>query len=132
MKKTKAKLIIAIIITILVIAIGVYFATKDLAPEQNSLNLADAQINFNNMGTYDVFIINSSFSPQEIIISKGDNVVWTNRDYTLHTVTSNSGTAISSRGLGKGETYQQTFKVSGTYNYHCSVNNSINGVVIVK
>jgi len=129
MKKTKNKLILAIIIAIVIITGIIYFATKT-TPIPTSSEASNIQADI--PGTYYVEIKNSTFDPNSLTISKDSIVIWTNKDYSLHTVTSNSGTAISSRGLGHGESYQQMFKNTGTYNYHCSVNTSIKGIIIVK
>src|SRR5687768_751634 len=43
------------------------------------------------VATLAVSITGSYFSPPEIIVLKGSKVVWTNKDTTVHTVTSNGG-----------------------------------------
>jgi len=79
--------------------------------------------------TVDVKIQNSAFNPDSITISPGDAVKWTNLDSGTHTVV---GTDFSSGNISSGKSYGHTFTKAGTYNYYCSIDPSMKGVVIVK
>lgn len=79
--------------------------------------------------TYYVKIENSQFYPNSITISSGDTVRWTNLDPTNHTVV---GTGFSSGNITSQDSYDHTFTKAGTYNYYCSIEPSMKGVVIVK
>jgi plastocyanin len=87
------------------------------------------------------------YSPTTITVVIGVNntVVWTNEDTTaFHTATSLAGDPASFDsgcldGVGVPcpsstgvSTFQYTFTVAGTYNYHCSFHAWMTGVVIVK
>jgi plastocyanin len=76
-----------------------------------------------------VRIENSQFYPNSITISSGDTVRWTNLDSTNHTVV---GTDFSSGNITSQDSYDHTFTKTGTYSYHCSIEPSMKGVVIVK
>lgn len=76
-----------------------------------------------------VRIQNSAFYPDSITISSGDTVRWTNLDSTNHTVV---GTGFSSGNISYEDSYEHTFTKAGTYNYYCSIEPSMKGVVIVK
>ena len=79
--------------------------------------------------TVDVKIQNASFNPDSITISNGDTVKWTNLDSGVHTVV---GTDFSSGDIASGKSYEHKFTKAGTYNYYCSIDPSMKGVVIVK
>ena len=79
--------------------------------------------------TFYVRIQNSAFYPNSITISPGDTVDWTNLDSTNHTVV---GTDFSSGDIYSGKSYGHKFTKAGTYNYHCAIDPSMKGVVIVK
>lgn len=77
-------------------------------------------------------ISNYAFVPTPLTINVGDTVTWTNKDSAPHTVTSDSGSELSSGSLSNGQTYTHTFTTAGTYNYHCSVHSMMKGEIIVK
>ncbi len=79
--------------------------------------------------TVDVKIQNSAFDPGSITISSGDTVKWTNMESDTHTVV---GPDFSSGNISSGKSYEHKFTKTGTYNYHCSIDPSMKGVVIVK
>lgn len=79
----------------------------------------------------EVVISNNSFGPQEITISRGATVKWTNNDAVAHTVTSDNG-KFESGQITQGKTFQFTFNDTGTFTYHCSVHPSMTGKIIVK
>jgi amicyanin len=82
--------------------------------------------------TYSVDISGFAFSPSTLTIKSGDSVTWTNHDSTSHTVTSDTGSELSSQQIPNGETYSHTFNTAGTYSYHCSIHPSMKGKVIVQ
>ena len=79
--------------------------------------------------TFYVRIQNSAFYPDSISISSGDTVKWTNLDSGTHSVV---GSDISSGNISSGKSYEHKFTIAGTYNYSCSIDPSMKGVVIVK
>lgn len=79
--------------------------------------------------TVDVKIENASFNPNSITISSGDTVKWTNMDAGTHAVV---GTDFSSGDISSGKSFEHKFTKAGTYNYYCSIDPSMKGVVIVK
>jgi plastocyanin len=76
-----------------------------------------------------------SFKPSPIEVRRGETVRWSQRDNTMHTVT--SGTPGSPDGrfrsdpLGEGETFSFTFQSAGTFAYFCSIHDSMRGEVRV-
>lgn len=73
-----------------------------------------------------------AFNPRSLTIKKGESVTWTNMDSVAHTVTSDSGSEISSPSLPTGESYSHTFNAAGTYTYHCTPHPSMKGTIIVE
>lgn len=77
------------------------------------------------------------FDPQEITVSAGTIVVWSNDDTASHTVTSgnsNSGASgtFDSGMLAAGKTFEQKFDSSGTTEYYCQVHPWMTGKVTVQ
>jgi plastocyanin len=79
-----------------------------------------------------VEISNFAFMPPEIIINKGDTVVWINQDSAPHTIKSDVGNEINSGTLSNGQKYSHTFGSSGIFGYHCSIHASMKGKVVVR
>ncbi len=75
-----------------------------------------------------------SFGPNPVTINAGDSVTWTNNGPTTHTVTSDSGSAMSfdSGKLAAGGTFTEAFPTAGTFTYHCTIHPSMTGSVIVQ
>ncbi|MGQ0376400.1 MAG: cupredoxin domain-containing protein [Nitrososphaerota archaeon] len=82
--------------------------------------------------------VNSCFSPTTLVISKGDSVVWKNKDsLAAHTVTngkinSNYGNIFDSGPLKKDRSFNFKFTKSGAYPYFCTIHPWMNGEVIVE
>lgn len=95
----------------------------------NSVEIALGSSNPNN---------GKAFVPKALQVSKGATVVWTNKDETLHTVTSgsaasgNSGIEFDSSYLATGKQFQHMFKDARTFDYYCTLHPYMNGQVIVK
>jgi amicyanin len=78
-----------------------------------------------------VHIDNFSFTPQEITVSAGTAVTWTNGDDIPHTVAA-TGKAFKSKVMDTDQAYSFTFTEPGTYEYFCSLHPHMQGKVIVK
>ncbi len=78
---------------------------------------------------------NECFLPPMITVNPGDEVVWSNDDSVVHTVT--SGTFSDADGLFDsnlfmaGETFSHTFDTLGNYDYFCKVHPWMVGQVLV-
>jgi plastocyanin len=73
-----------------------------------------------------------AFNPSTLTVPVGTTVTWTNDDSTSHTVTSDSGSELSSGSISPGQTYSHTFNTAGTFDYHCRIHTSMKGNVIVE
>ena len=73
------------------------------------------------------------FSPASITIKVGTAVVWTNATGTIHTSTSDAGSAVTwdSSIINPGQTFSFTFTQVGTFHYHCNVHPYMHGTIVV-
>jgi plastocyanin len=123
----KKRLIYALVILgVLVVLMGILLLTQNQ-------NANPASNNAQGSGTvHNVVITDYMFAPSQLIINSGDTVVWKNNGMMGHTVTSDSGSEMSSPTLSSGASYNHTFSAAGTYSYHCSIHSSMTGVIIVQ
>ncbi len=80
--------------------------------------------------THAVAIAGFAFSPQELTVTVGDTVTWTNTDAVAHTATSTAG-AFDSGEIAQGASYSVTFTSPGTFDYVCTPHPSMTGRVVV-
>jgi plastocyanin len=81
--------------------------------------------------TVDLNIAKFAFAPKEITIAPGSKIIWTNRDETPHTVTSNDK-SFASKGLDTDDKFEHTFASEGDFSYICTVHPFMTGVVHVR
>lgn len=127
-----------VVLIVLVLAGGVAFAVARSNKGDNATNdgstataTSTAPSSSAPTQTNEVTIENMSFSPAKISVKKGTKVTWTNKDDTTHTVTSDTGKAMDSGSLDRGESYSVSFDTAGTFTYHCSFHTSMTGSVEV-
>jgi plastocyanin len=124
---------------IIIVAGGIYLYTQqnkapqitipqNNSPVPNSTGVVNSSSSFN----YDVVMSGFAFSPATTTIHVGDSVTWTNMDSVSHTVTSDTGSELSSSPLTNRATYSHTFNTAGTYTYHCSIHTTMKGTIIVQ
>jgi plastocyanin len=89
-------------------------------------------------------LTDTAYTPNPIETSINQTVIWTNDDFTFHTVTSGSagapdvGKAFDSGLAGptalssQGKTFEHTFDTPGEYPYFCILHPEMVGTVIVK
>ncbi|HEY2862170.1 MAG TPA: cupredoxin family copper-binding protein [Casimicrobiaceae bacterium] len=80
--------------------------------------------------TVDIDIAKFAYGPKEITVDPGTKIVWTNRDETPHTVTSNDK-SFASKGLDTDDKFEHTFSSEGDFGYICTVHPFMTGVVHV-
>lgn len=72
-----------------------------------------------------------SFTPRNILVSRGTKTTWINRDAAEHFVNTETHPAHTyfpaqnSRGLQMGDAFSVTFERAGIYPYHCSAHAAI-------
>jgi len=150
--------VIASVLLIAVLLVGGFFlffnknnSRDNLNPGSlGSLNSNSTQTGSGSSGTQatpktqNITIKNSAFQAPLLTINAGDTVVWTNKDSSPHTVTSDSGSELNSPTLGgaysgggysqptSGGSYSHTFTTAGTYDYHCSIHTGMKGKIVVE
>ncbi|HSD04680.1 MAG TPA: plastocyanin/azurin family copper-binding protein [Nitrosopumilaceae archaeon] len=77
------------------------------------------------------------YDPQDIVISSGTTVVWSNDDTAAHTVTSGNPTdgasgMFDSSILPAGQTFEHKFDIPGKTEYYCQVHPWMVGTVTVE
>jgi len=82
-------------------------------------------------GANEVWIESFAFNPVTITVTTNTTVIWTNKDGTAHTVTSNTGD-FDSGNMATNGTYSHTFTTAGTFPYHCTYHPDMLGSVIVN
>ena len=78
----------------------------------------------------EVKIDNFTFGPQNLTVSAGTTVTWTNRDDIPHTVVSTDG-IFKSKVRDTDEKFSYTFAQPGTYPYFCSIHPKMTGTIVV-
>ncbi|CAN5876560.1 hypothetical protein BH23THE1_BH23THE1_29320 [soil metagenome] len=90
------------------------------------------------------FLTDTSYIPNPIEVNVGQTVLWTNDDFSFHTVTSgevgdpntarvfDSGLAGPTVLSSTGKTYEFTFESAGEYPYYCILHPGMVGKVIVN
>jgi plastocyanin len=76
------------------------------------------------------------FKPEDLEVTAGTKVTWTNTGKILHNVQPNKGKKFGTKSLARGKSYSFTFKKPGTYAYYCSFHGSPgggqHGTIVVK
>jgi plastocyanin len=90
------------------------------------------------------FLTDTAYNPNPIEVNVGQTVLWTNDDFSFHTVTSgkvgdtnprsvfDSGLAGPTALASTGKTYEYTFESAGEYPYYCILHPCMVGKVIVN
>jgi plastocyanin len=73
-----------------------------------------------------------AFQPEEVTVSVGDTVTWTNNDSVGHDVTADSFSSGDAGGMAPGDTFEHTFEEAGTFDYVCTVHPEMEGTVVVE
>jgi len=87
--------------------------------------------------THIISIKDLKVTPAELMIKKGDTVIWVNNDIVNHQIYSgyyniDEFTGIDSGYMSKGDTYSKVFNEQGTFLYRCKFFPYIRGKVIVE
>jgi len=77
-----------------------------------------------------VTIRNKKYDPENLPVTKGDKVTWTNADPMVHTVTADNGT-FDSGDLAHNGTFSQTFNQTGAVPYYCKKHAGMKGTITV-
>ncbi len=73
-----------------------------------------------------------TFHPAVLKVSRGDTVVWVNRDIVPHTATGSTEPAWSTDTLVQGQSGQYVPRQSGIVRYFCALHPVMKGKLIVR
>ncbi|MBI5009691.1 MAG: cupredoxin domain-containing protein [Bacteroidia bacterium] len=82
-------------------------------------------------GANEVWMQGSAFNPDKITVTAGTTITWTNKDGSVHTVTSDTG-LFDSGNISANGTFSHKFSTAGTFLYHCAVHTTMTGSVVVN
>lgn len=94
------------------------------------LNSCDTEIEKNLPKVHTVEIKQMKFQPAELIVQKGDTVVWINNDIVAHDVTEEPVKAWTSSLMPVGESWSMV--VTQSADYYCSIHVVMKGKLIVQ
>ena len=83
-------------------------------------------------GGTEVVMEGIKFAPASVSVKAGDTVTWTNNDTVGHDVTGDSFKSGEPGAMENSDTYENTFKKVGTFEYVCTVHPGMEGAVTVK
>jgi len=81
--------------------------------------------------TVTIEISNYSFSPSEVTIAPGTEVIWVNHDEMVHTIISTDH-LFGSKAMDTDDQYSFTFDKEGDYGYVCSLHPYMAGMIKVR
>ena len=122
-------------IVLIIIFMAYHFFTEKSKPTKHILNTEPKlkrQFKSKMQPVVNSAIRDFTYRPENLKISPGTSVIWTNYDNIGHTVTSDDGHFLDSPLLQQGDRYQKTFNQKGTYPYHCVPHPWMMGIVMVK
>ena len=123
----KKAVVIAVVLAIVIAAVVLFgLLSRQYASDEDKVSESARESNLN------IKIKNFAFSPKELRIKAGDEVLWTNQDSASHTVTSESGSELDSGTLSLNEEYSYNFSTAGSYDYYCALHPSMKGKIIVE
>jgi plastocyanin len=78
-----------------------------------------------------VDMVNTSFAPSSLTVSKGTTVTWMNSDGITHTSTSDTG-VWDTGDVSSATSKTVTFNTAGTFKYHCTIHSNMTGTIVVQ
>jgi len=79
---------------------------------------------------YTIEIKQMKFQPAELVVQKGDTIVWINRDLVTHDVTEIPGKTWTSSPLPTGKSW--SLVVSQSADYYCSIHVVMKGKILMQ
>lgn len=103
----------------------------------SSVGAAGAAVPAQSSGSSKIQVKDNFFQPDELEVTAGTKVTWTNKGKILHNVSPvKKSSKFGTKALTKGKSYSYTFKKPGTYAYYCSFHGSPSsgqrGTIVVK
>jgi plastocyanin len=81
--------------------------------------------------THTVTMENMRFQPESLTVTRGDTVVWVNKDLVPHTATSKGG-GFDSQVIQAEKSWRFTVRKKGDFAYHCTFHPTMTAMLQVK
>ena len=81
--------------------------------------------------THTVTIEGMRFQPEALTVSRGDTIVWVNRDLVPHTATSKAG-SFDSKTIRANESWEYTAGTRGDFAYVCAFHPAMEATLRVQ
>lgn len=108
---------------------ALFFLNSCSSPEGNTPKSETAKEN--SVHSVDTVVIKQmQFTPAELIVKKGDTVVWINKDLVDHNITEEKNKAFYSDTLAVGKSWK--WAVTGNADYFCSIHPAMKGKILLK
>lgn len=136
-KHMKKNIFIVVALVVLTAVVGWFayssYLTKTSTPQvEIPEESVEAEEDGELTNQYTISIEDYAYSPQELTISVGETVVWTNNDKVRHDVASDEGSELAGPLLNQNESYSHTFNEPGVYPYHCTPHPFMTATIIVQ
>ena len=105
-------------------------AEYELAVPESSFATDSEMMSSSRPHYHKVEITQMKFVPAELVVEKGDTVIWVNNDITIHDITEQPSAAWTSGKIEAGKSWSRIIE-SGR-DYHCSIHVVMKGKVIVQ
>ena len=76
-----------------------------------------------------VTIVKMKFNPADIIVRKGDTVVWINKDFYQHDVTELTSKKWTSKPLDQGQSFSKV--INEDVKYYCDLHKVMKGTITI-
>lgn len=86
--------------------------------------------NGNKPHVYTILISDMKFQPEQIVVSKGDTVIWKNNDMVAHDITELPDKKWSSSEIPSGRSWKMA--VTHSSDYYCSIHPVMKGRIVMK
>ncbi|HEX7271717.1 MAG TPA: cupredoxin family copper-binding protein [Casimicrobiaceae bacterium] len=80
--------------------------------------------------THTIVIEAVQYTPQALVVERGDTIVWVNKDPFPHTVTAKG--AFDSHDIAAGKSWKYVARKAGEYAYICTLHPNMHGTLTVK
>jgi plastocyanin len=81
--------------------------------------------------THTVVITDMKFTPDAVIVKRGDTIVWINKDFFPHNARAQDRT-FESPDLETSKTWRYVATKPGTFSYVCTLHPTMKGMLVVE
>ncbi|HEX9122265.1 MAG TPA: cupredoxin domain-containing protein [Actinomycetota bacterium] len=122
MERTAARTVIATLLSLGLTALPAGASAERRSGRHDDRALAATRVR--------VRIVDNTFRPRTVTVSRGTRVRWVNRGDNVHSVKASKG-PWGSDLLEPGDRYRRVFRKAGTFAYYCTVHPTMKGTIVV-